>query len=112
MAVQSFITDNSMRENLVIEVKHLLLSIISLGLVIQLCWIQHYGIYGNEIADKLAKKALELDQTDIHIPLGKGDAISLIKSEVMLRWQDEWESENSARYYHRNQSSVGGKIIT
>ena len=44
--------------------------------------------------------------------MGKGDAISLINSEVMLRWQDEWESENSTRYYHWNQSSVGGKIIT
>ena len=29
----------------------------------------------------------------------------------MLRWQDEWESESSARYY-RNQSNVGRKIIT
>ena len=73
-------------------------------LVIQFCWIPaHYGIYGNEIAIKLAKKALELDQTDIHIPLGKGDAISLIKAEVTLRWQEEWESESSARHYHSNQ---------
>ena len=98
---------------MVIEAKHLLLNNISLGLVIQFCWIPaHYRIYDNEIADKLAKKALELDQTDIQVQLGKGHTISLIKSEVMLRWQDEWESENSARYYHRNQSSVGGKIIT
>ena len=59
MAVlQSFITDNSMREDLVMEVKHLLLNIISLGLVIQFCWIPaHFGIYSNEIADKLTKKA-------------------------------------------------------
>lgn len=91
MAVlQSFITDNAVREDLVLEVKHLLLNIISLGLVVQFCWVPgHHGIKGNEITDKLAKKALESDQVGIHIPLGKGDAKTLIKSEVMLRWQDE-----------------------
>ena len=57
MAVlHSFITDDSMCKDLVIEVKHLLLNIISLGLVIQFCWIPA-GIYGDSIADKLAKKS-------------------------------------------------------
>lgn len=114
MAVlQSFITDNAIREDLVLEVKHLLLNIISLGLAVQFCWIPgHYGIDGNEIADKLAKKALELDQVEIHIPLGKGDAKALIKSQIILRWQDEWDSESNARHYYRNHNCVGGKRIT
>lgn len=88
MAVlQSFITDNAVCEDLVLEVKLLLLlNIISLGLVVQFCWVPgHHGIKGNEIADKLAKKTLESDQVGIHIPLGKGDTKTLIKSEVMLR---------------------------
>jgi len=51
---------------------------------------------------------LELDQVPIYIPLGKEDAKAFIKSQVILRWQDEWELENNARYYH-----VGTrKIIT
>jgi len=48
---------------------------------------------------------LELDQVPIYIPLGEGDAKALIKSQVILRWQDEWELENYARYYHRNQKN-------
>jgi len=46
------------------------------------------------------------------IPLGKGDAKAFIKSQIILRWQDEWELENNARYYHRNQNCVEGKRIT
>ena len=38
--------------------------------------------------------------------------MSVIKAEVTLRWQDEWESESSAGHYQRDQSSVGGKRIT
>lgn len=111
MAVlQSFITDNAIREDLVLEVKHLLLNLLSLGIMVQFCWIP--GIDGNEIADKLAKKALELDQVEIHNPFGKGDSKALIKSLIILRWQDEWESESNAIHYHRNQNSVGGKRIT
>ena len=33
-------------------------------------------------------------------------SISVIKAEVKVA--DEWESESSARHYHKNQSSVGG----
>jgi len=44
--------------------------------------------------------------------LGKGDAKALNKSQITLKWQDEWELENNPRYYHRNQNCVGGKRIT
>jgi len=58
---------------------------------------------------------LELDQVPIYTPLGKGDAKALIKSQVILRWQDEWELENNARYYHRKMPDIiigTRKIIT
>jgi len=48
----------------------------------------------------------------MYIPLGKGDAKAFIKSQIILSWQDEWELENNARYYHRNQNCVEGKRIT
>lgn len=51
MAVlQSLITDNPIREDLVLEVKHLLSNLLSFGITVQFCWILgHNGIDGNEI---------------------------------------------------------------
>jgi len=77
--------------------------------VVQFCWIpENYISDGNGIADRLKK----IFGIRIHIPLGKGDTKALNKSQIIQRWQDEWELENNARHYHRNQNCVGGKRIT
>ena len=46
------------------------------------------------------------------VPLGKGEAKSLIKIETMQRWQDEWESDPKDRQYHKVQSQVEGKRVS
>jgi len=61
---------------------------------IEFSWVKaHAGIYGNELADKLAKEAARSKHTDIafrRIP------ISTLHYEIQLesiqRWQKEWEN--------------------
>ena len=67
--LQSLLSGNSIREDLVIEMRHLLAHLRNLEIAVQLCWVPaHIGIKGNEVADKIAKKALKQDHIVIHIP--------------------------------------------
>lgn len=111
--LQSFLSGNSTREDLVIEVKHLLAHIRNMGLTVEFCWVPaHIGVKGNEIADHIAKDTIGKEHIDIHIPLGKGEAKALIKTEIMKRWQKEWETEPKGRQFFHVQSHVWGKRIT
>ena len=54
-----------------------------------LCWVPgHVGIEGNEIADRLAKEALEEDITPI--PLHFSEIIPMVKKYFHDIWQDVW----------------------
>lgn len=56
-ALHSLDTGHSSREDLIIEIKYLLLQLKNLGISIQFCWVPaHIGIKGNEEADNIAKK--------------------------------------------------------
>ena len=57
-----------------------------------------------------------LEYIGITEALGKGEAKSLIKSEIIKRWQNEWDAEFNARrhismirHYHKIQNNVTGK---
>ena len=113
MSVLQSFEGTSSRDDLILEIKYLLANIRNLGIIVQFCWVPaHIGIKGNEMADKIAKKALEKEHIDIKVPLGKGEAKSIIKNETMQKWQDEWESDPKARQYHKVQSQVGGKRVS
>lgn len=59
-ALHSLITGHSSREDLIIEIKYLLLQLKNLGISIQFCWVPaHIGIKGNAEVDNIAKKMLE-----------------------------------------------------
>lgn len=63
-------TGHSSREDLIIEMKHLLLQLRNLGIIIQFCWVPaHIGIKGNEEADKTAKEMLENKYIGISVPM-------------------------------------------
>ena len=113
MSVLQSCEGTSSQDDIVLEIKYLLANIRNLGIIVQFCWVlAHIGIKGNEMADKIAKKALEKEHIGIKVPLGKGEAKSLIKIETMQRWQDEWESDMNARQYRQIQSQVGGKRVS
>jgi hypothetical protein len=53
----------------------------------------HVGIYGNEIADRIAKDAARSKETDIafsRIPIGT--LFYELEEESRQRWQKEWEN--------------------
>ena len=64
--------------------RHLLAHLRNFGIAVQLCWV-HIGIKGNEVSDKIATKTLKQDHLVIHIPLGKGEAKTIIKVETAGR---------------------------
>lgn len=111
--LESFISGHAVRDDLIIETRQLLAQLSNLGLIVQFCWVPaHKGLKGNDTADKAAKDALGHQGISIHVPLGKGEAKSYIKTEIMNMWQDEWESDIKGRKYFNVQPQVGGKRIT
>ncbi len=53
-ALQSLESNISVREDLIIKTRHILLNIRNLGVEVQFCWVPaHIGIKGNEKADKI-----------------------------------------------------------
>jgi len=75
-AIKSIQSVTSVREDLLIEMFHSLFRLHRGGMSFQFCWVPDEGVNGNEIADKLAKEALQ-----IQIPLGNGDGKVLIKNK-------------------------------
>jgi hypothetical protein len=61
---------------------------------IEFSWVKaHIGIYGNELADRLAKEATRNRDTTIafnRIP--KSTLYSEIEEEANQKWQQEWET--------------------
>ena len=60
------------------------------------CWLPgHAGIYGNELADKKAKEAVNVKPLDIHIKIPVSDIKSTLKSIVYNKWNEEWTNQNN-----------------
>lgn len=83
------------------KIQKLILQIMGKKLPLQILWIPaHSNFLGNEIADRLAKKASSLSNISENLPI----PISFIKSKAfrtsIQTWQQNWDySENSRNVY-------------
>ena len=60
----------------------------------------HIGIPGNEICDKLAKKALKQENVECTIGLSSNEFISIIKNKFKKKQQENWE--NTSFWHNRS----------
>jgi len=108
-ALESIKSEKSkLRPNLLLEIME---SITKLDTNITLVWIPaHVGLIGNEIADQLAKSALQHSNIDLNIKFEARELYSMVDNYVLKCWQSEWASSQSTVAYRSWHKSVS-KLI-
>ncbi len=108
-ALQNLESNTSVREDFILETRHLLFNIRNPGIEVQLCWVPAH--IASKVMKKLkkAKEALGKELVEINTSTRKGEIKAKIKGETMQIWHKEWESEMQAKRYHMNQAKVGRK---
>ena len=78
-------------------------SLVKTGTEIIFEWIpSHVGIFGNELADEIAKLSLSFSNIDLSIPLYKEDIKTLSRNFIQTMWQKEWDSHEDKLLYSLN----------
>lgn len=99
---------NKNNNHLIIHMKNKLFSAHTLGLDIELIWIPaHIGIQGNEIADRLAKRAIT-HGNDLNSPLPFSDFYSFCKEKVDHQFHsllERWKNIKGIHYF-KNYSNI------
>jgi hypothetical protein len=76
------------------------------GIEIKIHWTPgHANVNGNEIADRLAKEALQ-NQSDTHNTITKQDVKKAARDHITEKWQNRWNFSNIGRFYHNFHPSV------
>jgi ribonuclease HI len=76
------------------KIRDLLQALESLGYHVKIYWVpSHVGVFGNELADKLAKKALEKKPRRTDLVTTIGHLRRLIKARSPAEWEAYWDSQ-------------------
>lgn len=107
-ALVSIANSKSDREDLITEIYLSLYRLKEIGVVVYFCWVpSHIGVSGNEVADKLAKEALNKQEVEVHVPLGKREAKSILNEKLINKWQIRWDNSNTGRWHYSIIQTVG-----
>lgn len=109
-SLRSFISKS--RQDILYEVLQLSTNLVSKGSQVKFMWVPaHVGIRGNEMADKLAKRALLKDTVELQISLSKTEVKSIVWEKINQMWQVRWDREERGRQLYRIQNSVKGNRL-
>lgn len=82
---------------IICDIQHLYKGIYEQGMRVVFSWVPgHVGIYGNELADSVAKTAAVRTTIDIPIPLQTSEIKTSYKMELKAKWQNLWSSNISS----------------
>ena len=63
---------------------------------VDISWVKaHIGVYGNELADHLAKQAARSDEPISYNKVPKTEVLKRLREESMKSWEREWRATNN-----------------
>lgn len=95
-----------------LSIKSLLQSLKCANINTVIAWIPgHVGIVGNTIADDLAKLGTQRATQSNHLRVHYNNIVPHIKNQLMVKWQEEWNSSSEirGRSFQQVQNSVRKK---
>ena len=82
--------ENVSNDNVVQEIIFQVANLYYMGISVSFLWIpSHCNIYGNEVADSLAKTALKRDYIDIHVKKSYSEVRAIIGRYYNVIWQSK-----------------------
>jgi hypothetical protein len=81
---------------------------------IEFSWVKaHVGMYGNEIADQLAKEAAQNKDTNVEFNrIPKSTLYNKIEEEAKQKWQEEWEKCHKAALTKQHFPNIQDRLNT
>ncbi len=95
------------RQDILYEVLQVNTRLSHMGCQVKFMWVPaHVGITGNEMADRLAKRALTKENVEVQVNVSKAEVKCIIWGKINKTWQYRWDREEKGRHLYQIQRNV------